>query len=95
MGKFAIGDTADWCKACGNSTGICASTTSGGSSTTSSDTGSGGGGGVSTPVAGVIGALVTLAVIFGIEALVMLIGGLRVVKKSSLARLAGVPNAEK
>ena len=82
MNKFAIGDTADWCRACGNTTGICASADAAGSSSTSGS-GSGGnsGSGVSTPVAGVIGALVTLVVILGLEGLVMAVAGLRVVKK--------------
>lgn len=36
-------------------------------------------------VAGVIGAMVTLAVILGVEALVMLVTGLRLVSKKRLA----------
>ncbi|KAF7526358.1 hypothetical protein G7054_g10792 [Neopestalotiopsis clavispora] len=88
MNKFAIADTADWCKACGNSTGVCAdyatSSSSSGSDASSSST-SGSGNGISLPVAGVIGALVTLVVILGVEALVYLLAGLKVVKKSTLA----------
>lgn len=86
MNKFAIGDQADWCSACGNSTGICAaSATSTGSSATSTPTSASksGGGGISKAVAGVIGAMVTLAVILGLEALILLIGGLRISKKRS------------
>ncbi|CAK7219890.1 hypothetical protein SBRCBS47491_004004 [Sporothrix bragantina] len=88
MNKFAISNTASWCNACGNNTGVCDPSLLGtGSSTsnnnaTSSSNNNGGGGGVSRAVAGVIGALVTLAVILGLEALVMLVGGLRVVKKN-------------
>lgn len=86
MGKFAIGDQATWCQQCGNSTGVCASTSATTSSaspaSTSSDSSSSGG--ISNAVAGVIGALVTLAVIFGLEALIMLICGLRLVKKKRL-----------
>lgn len=90
MNKFAIGNTASWCNACGNSTGVCDPSLVGGGSAGSSssnnnngNTKSGGdGGGVSRPVAGVIGALVTLAVILGLEALVMVAGGLRLVKKN-------------
>ncbi|KAI4596239.1 hypothetical protein KJ359_005746 [Pestalotiopsis sp. 9143b] len=89
MNKFAIADTADWCTACGNSTGVCAEYASGSSSGSGSDTSasssSSGGNGISLPVAGVIGALVTLVVILGIEALVYLVAGLKVVKKSTLA----------
>jgi hypothetical protein len=88
MGKFAIGDTASWCAACGNSTGVCASTSAssgggGGSGTTTQGPASGNG--ISLPVAGVIGALVTLVVILGVEALVYFISGLKLVKKSTLA----------
>lgn len=83
MNKFAISEQADWCTACGNTTGTCASTTtssssSGSTSATSSKSSSGG---VSRVVAGVIGAMVTLAVILGLEALVLLVGGLRIAKK--------------
>lgn len=88
MNKFAIADTADWCTACGNSTGVCAeyaSGSSGSGSDTSASSSSSGGNGISLPVAGVIGALVTLVVILGIEALVYLAAGLKVVKKSTLA----------
>ncbi|KAF3067183.1 putative histidine acid phosphatase protein [Daldinia childiae] len=93
INKFAIGDTAAWCQACGNTTGICASAASspGGSD---SDNGNGAaattsGNGISLPVAGVIGALVTLVVILGVEGLVYAIAGLKLVKKSTLAAGAG------
>ena len=56
-----------------------------------SSSGSGSGGGVSKAVAGVIGAMVTLAVILGIEAAIMLIAGLRLVSKKRLGS-GGVPN---
>ncbi|RSM11376.1 hypothetical protein BHE90_011817 [Fusarium euwallaceae] len=82
MSKFAIEDDAEWCKLCGNSDGTCSGNAT---STSSSDSDSGSGNGISKAVAGVIGALVTLAVILGIELLVMLLGGLRLVKKSTLA----------
>ncbi|CAK7205187.1 hypothetical protein SEUCBS139899_007952 [Sporothrix eucalyptigena] len=87
MNKFAISNTVSWCNACGNNTGVCdpsllgtGSSTSNNNATSSSNNNSGGG--VSRPVAGVIGALVTLGVILGLEAIVMLIGGLRLVKKN-------------
>ena len=84
MSKFAIEDTQHWCELCGNTDGACASnSTSSGDDASSSSSGSGNG--VSKPVAGVIGALVTLVVILGIQAAVMLLGGLRMVKKSTLA----------
>lgn len=88
MNKFAIGDQADWCSACGNTTGVCATTTSTSTSSSSSAsttaTGSSSGtGGISKAVAGVIGAMVTLAVILGLEALILLLGGFRLAKKGS------------
>ncbi|MCJ1364410.1 hypothetical protein MMC16_003521 [Acarospora aff. strigata] len=88
MNKFAIGSQQQWCAACGNNTGICASSASStsGSSTKASIPPSSGR--ISRPVAGVIGAIVTLAVILGIEALVMLLGGLRLVGKKRLQQAA-------
>ncbi|PQE11621.1 histidine acid phosphatase protein [Rutstroemia sp. NJR-2017a WRK4] len=89
MNAFAVGDQADWCNVCGNSTGVCADSTassSSGSSSGSDPSGSGSGsGGMSKAVAGVIGAMVTLAVILGLEALALVAGGLRVVSKKRLA----------
>jgi hypothetical protein len=91
MNKFAIGDQAAWCQKCGNSTGICAATTtvsSAGSTNTASPSQSSSGG-MSRAVAGVIAAMVTLAVIAGVEALIMLVGGLRLVSKKRLAVTPG------
>jgi len=94
MSKIAIGDQATWCNACGNTTGACATSTSssGGSgasssasATPSSSSDSSSSSGISTAVGGVIGAMVTLAVILGIEALILLVGGIRLVRKKSLA----------
>ncbi|KAF7586243.1 hypothetical protein BBP40_009212 [Aspergillus hancockii] len=81
--KIAVTSTPEWCKACGNTDGKCAAYVSGGEG---SDSGSAGvnsksEGGVSRPVAGVIGAMVTLAVIFGLEVLFLLVGGFRITKK--------------
>lgn len=89
MQQFAIADTASWCKICGNTTGVCAdssSSSSGGDSGSSPVATTGHSGGMSRAVAGVIGALVTLGVILGLEALVMALGGLRLVKKGALRR---------
>ncbi|EXJ93501.1 acid phosphatase [Capronia coronata CBS 617.96] len=98
MNKFSIGTQKDWCHACGNSTGVCSpevlgeSTPSTTSSSNSSSSGSGSGG-ISKAVAGVIGAMVTLAVIFGAELLVLLVGGYRLVSKKRLSRTAAMgPN---
>lgn len=86
MNKFAIGDTAQWCSACGNTTGVCASSSSSTSDDASTSSSSGS---MSLPVAGVIGALVTLVVILGVEGLVYAISGLKLVKKSTLAAASG------
>lgn len=91
MNTFAIGSQSDWCNACGNTTGVCASSSltspssggKAGSGATSSGSGSGSEG-VSRPVAGVIGAFVTLAVVLGVEALIMLVAGLRLVSKKRM-----------
>lgn len=89
MQQFAIADTASWCKICGNSTGVCADALGGSDSSGSDPVATAGhSGGMSRAVAGVIGALVTLAVILGLEALVMGLGGLRLVKKAALRRNA-------
>ncbi|KAH6898506.1 histidine phosphatase superfamily [Thelonectria olida] len=87
MSDFAIEDDQHWCKLCGNTDGLCASNST---STTSDDdsssqSSSGSGSGISKPVAGVIGALVTLAVILGLQAAFLLLGGFRLVKKARLA----------
>ncbi|OBT70063.1 hypothetical protein VE03_00441 [Pseudogymnoascus sp. 23342-1-I1] len=94
MNKFAIGDQEKWCTACGKTDGACAvyqtsstSSTDGGADAAS---GSGSSGPISLPVAGVIGALVTLAVVLGAQALILLAGGLRVVSKKRLGAGAGV-----
>lgn len=87
MNTFAIADQKDWCKACGNSTGVCATSSSNTPpvSTSPSSSSSDNGGGISKAVAGVIGALVTLAVVLGAQILIMLLAGLRVVSKKRLA----------
>jgi hypothetical protein len=92
MNKFAIQSQADWCTACGNTTGVCSSESlndTGDNSTSSGSSSSSSSGnkksGMSLAVAGVIGAMVTLAVILGIELLIMLLGGFRLVSKKRLA----------
>lgn len=87
MDKFAIRDSDHWCDVCGNTDGQCAKTDTSddaGASEQSNDHGSG----ISKPVAGVIGALVTLVVILALEAAIMLIGGFRLVKKSTLTKIS-------
>lgn len=75
MSKFAIGSESQWCSACGNTTGVCATTSAQISSHSHKS--------ISTAVAGVIGAMVTLAVLIGAAVLVMLVGGFRLVKKGT------------
>lgn len=102
MNKFALGDTGSWCQACGNTTGVCAPYSSASSGSSSGSEGGAFAGategcsnGLSPAVNGVIGAMVTLAVVLGLEALVMLLCGLRVVSKKRLtsANVAAAGNA--
>ncbi|KAF6843528.1 hypothetical protein CMUS01_02014 [Colletotrichum musicola] len=87
MRQFAVEDTKAWCTACGNSTGTCASALGLDGNADASGSGSNkDANGISTPVAGVIGALVTLVVILGIQGIVMAVGGLRMVRKSKLSK---------
>jgi len=88
MNKFAIKDQAEWCQACGNSTGVCSAENlgaAGGTSSSSTSSTSNRNGGLSKAVCGVIGAMVTLAVILGAELLIVLLGGMRLVSKKRLA----------
>ena len=98
MDKFAISSDERWCNVCGNTEGSCAAYSSDGSqngsgsaSATSKDSKSGNG--LSPVVNGVIGAMVTLAVVLGLEALVLLVGGYRIVSKKSLASAAAPVSA--
>ncbi|PKX96465.1 histidine phosphatase family protein [Aspergillus novofumigatus IBT 16806] len=80
--KIAITNDEQWCKACGNTDGACAAYTVSSTGSDSSTAGSKSSeGGLSRPVAGVIGAMVTLAVILGLEAVFLLFGGFRITKK--------------
>lgn len=83
--EFAVTSQAQWCQQCGNSGSTCSAavaTTSGSSSSATSSTSSdSSSGGISKTVAGVIGAMVTLGVILGVEALILLLGGLRLTRK--------------
>jgi hypothetical protein len=90
MNGFAVTTTQQWCTKCGNTTGTCAAYASSPTSSSPSASGSSGSGHhMSAAVGGVIGAFVTLAVILGLEALILVLGGLRIVSKN---RLATVPN---
>lgn len=90
MNRFAVGGQQQWCQACGNNKGVCASVTASSSSSGAGAAGSDSGsrGGISKVAAGIIGAMVTLAVVLGLQAAVMLVVGLRVVRKNRLASRA-------
>lgn len=83
IGKFAVSTQQQWCEVCGDTTGVCASV----AQPTASIQQSSSSGGISLAVAGVIGAVVTLAVILGLASL-MLIFGIRPVRKSK-GKVAG------
>jgi len=88
LSTFAVRDTQHWCHVCGNTTGTCAQYATANSASNGGASGSSSGGrgnGLSPAVNGVIGAMVTLAVVLGLEALVMLLGGWRLVSKKALA----------
>ncbi|KAI5235208.1 phosphoglycerate mutase-like protein [Aureobasidium subglaciale] len=89
MQKFAVSSTDQWCNVCGNSDGVCAASktsSSSGSSTPASSlhADSYTGNGLSPAVNGVIGAMVTLAVVLGLGIIVVLLGGWRIVLKRRL-----------
>ncbi|KAL4864529.1 hypothetical protein BDV12DRAFT_176094 [Aspergillus spectabilis] len=84
--KIAITSTEQWCQVCGNTDGQCASSSDDSDSdSASTDSAFRRSGGISKAVAGVIGAMVTLAVILGLEALFLVLGGFRITKKGAAA----------
>lgn len=96
MDEFAIRSDEKWCNVCGNTEGSCAayssdSSSNGDDSSASASSKSDSGNGLSPAVNGVIGAMVTLAVVLGLEALILLVGGFRIVSKKRLASAAAVP----
>ncbi|KAL2220458.1 histidine phosphatase superfamily [Thermoascus aurantiacus ATCC 26904] len=93
MGKIAISSTQQWCQACGGTTGSCASVTGSPGSDSSSATGTSSSGGISNAVAGVIGAMVTLGVVLGLEALFLLFGGFRLARKKKATPPAAATTA--
>jgi hypothetical protein len=82
MEKFAVGSTAQWCTACGNYTGTCAAYDPNGEAKNSAAA-TRGGNGLSAALNGLIGAMVTLAVMVAVT-LVLLLSGFRLVNKRSL-----------
>ena len=92
---FAVSTTQEWCGVCGNTTGVCAAYANSSGPSTSSSSASAEGGkarGMSAAVGGVIGACVALAVVLGVEALVVLLGGFRFARKRSQAQVSSVSN---
>ncbi|KAI3397964.1 hypothetical protein diail_10040 [Diaporthe ilicicola] len=86
MQKFAVGDTQSWCTACGNSTGVCASSAS--SSGSGSDSGSGSSSGSSHGLSAGAAAAVGVCSLLGLVLLLILgaaLAGFRVVKKGTRA----------
>jgi hypothetical protein len=83
LNKFAIKTTEQWCNKCGNSTGSCAAYAP---SSNGAAKQSGHDDGISPAIGGVIGALVTLAVVLGSLAAFMLVGGFRLVSKRALRK---------
>ncbi len=93
MAKIVVRTDREWCTACGNLTGKRAEFAGAGSasSSSSSSSSSSAGGAAAAAhdpshkrpvIAGVIGAMVTLAVILGLAALVLLLGRFRLVRKN-------------
>ncbi len=90
MEKFAIGDGKKWCSACGVTTGSCAAYARNEEVKTASQERS-----MSLPVAGVIGALVTLVVVLGLQCVILIVGGFKVVSKRMMAHRAAQMSEEK
>ncbi|KAH7386690.1 histidine phosphatase superfamily [Phaeosphaeria sp. MPI-PUGE-AT-0046c] len=87
---FAITSTEQWCNVCGNSTGACSAYAE---KKTTAQSG-GAKQGMSPAVGGVIGAFVTLAVVLGTLAAVMLIGGFTLVSKKRVGKNVQGANVE-
>ncbi|KAI9784703.1 MAG: hypothetical protein M1816_000768 [Peltula sp. TS41687] len=81
MNRFAVGSSEAWCRACGNTTGECAGGAHSSPAQQTRPDGDRKGNGISKAVAGVIGAMVTLAVVLGVEASILLTTGLRLTRK--------------
>jgi hypothetical protein len=83
LGAFAISSTEQWCNKCGNTAGSCAAFVTKGDAASSKQ---GAGNALSPTTGGVIGAFVTLAVVLGSLAALMLFGGFRLVSKKALEK---------
>jgi hypothetical protein len=96
VGQFAVRNSEQWCKKCGNTAGTCAAYTgNSGDGASASSQSKKGSGGISPAIGGVIGAMVTLAVILGSLAAFMLLGGFRLVGKKHLAAGGAAAGGEK
>lgn len=82
MGGIAVADTAHWCQLCGSTTGACAPV--GSDAGVTLNAGGSGSSVISMPIAGVIGALVTLGALLVAGGLAMAVGGVRLVRKRDL-----------
>lgn len=81
MNKIALeGGSKEWCDACGEKSGDCAAYYPA-EETAAAAVEGGKKGGMSNAVAGVIGAMVTLGVVLGLQALILGVAGLRLTKR--------------
>ncbi|PLB35148.1 histidine acid phosphatase [Aspergillus candidus] len=90
--KIAVMSDKEWCEQCGGKCDKSAGSDGGSSSAGTSSADEGAQNGVTRTVAGVIGAMVTLAVVLGLEALILLVGGFRITKKKAPAVVETVEN---
>ncbi|KAK2877843.1 hypothetical protein FQN49_001136 [Arthroderma sp. PD_2] len=79
MKEIALTSQDDWCNACGSASEGCPGAPINGPSDPS--TSAKDDNGISKPVAGVVGALVTLAVVLGVQAIVLFAGGFTLARK--------------
>lgn len=93
MSNFSVGDTAAWCQACGNTTGVCASTSTSSSEPSSSGSSTSSNGGITPGIAGGIGVLS----MFGLVLLISIVGalaGFRIMKKATVGAATSATTAE-
>ncbi|KMU82999.1 hypothetical protein CIHG_00781 [Coccidioides immitis H538.4] len=81
MEKISLSSKEEWCKACGSASGECATNRLGAEPLITQDRG------LSTTQAGVVGAMITMGAILAAQALFMLIGGFRFVRKSKVVQV--------
>ncbi|EFW22779.1 conserved hypothetical protein [Coccidioides posadasii str. Silveira] len=81
MEKISLSSKKEWCKACGSTSGECAPNRLGAEPVITQDRD------LSTTQAGVVGAMITMGAILAAQALFMLIGGFRFVRKSKVVQV--------